>query len=71
MKTLNQAKGETADYEKIKANLLERDHIDSTRADSPLKLAADAVKIDNSNLSIKEQLAMVKALAKERIKKEC
>jgi len=62
-------KGEVTDFEAIKANLLERDYIDSNRADSPLKQAADAVVIDNTNLSIKEQLGMVKVLVKERIKR--
>lgn len=63
------AKGQDSSIEEIKANLLERDHIDSNRADSPLKQAEDAVVIDNSNLSIKEQLAMVRALVKQRIKR--
>lgn len=63
-----QAKNQVSTFEEIKANLLERDHIDSSRADSPLKQALDAVVIDNSNLSKKEQLAMVKVLVKERIK---
>jgi cytidylate kinase len=62
-----QQKGQEADFEKIKENLLERDHIDSNRADSPLKQAEDAVVIDNSNLSIVEQLKMVKVLVEERI----
>jgi len=62
------AKGQDAAFEEIKTNLLERDHIDSNRADSPLKQAEDAVVIDNSNLSKKEQLAMVRALVKQRIK---
>jgi len=61
-------KGQIADFDTIKNNLLERDHIDSNRADSPLKQAVDAVLIDNSNLSIKEQLGMVRVLVKERIK---
>lgn len=61
-------KGQPTNFEEIKANLLERDHIDSNRADSPLKQAVDAVVIDNTNLSIKEQLGMVKVLVKERIK---
>ncbi len=64
-----QTKHQISTFEEIKANLLERDHIDSSRADSPLKQATDAVVIDNSNLSKKEQLAMVKVLVKERIKR--
>ena len=60
-------KGMTSTKEEVAKNLQERDHIDSTRADSPLKQAEDAVLIDNSNLTREEQLAMVVALAKERI----
>ncbi|MEM8907009.1 MAG: (d)CMP kinase [Bacteroidota bacterium] len=60
------AKGEPVDFDQVKANLLKRDHIDSTRSDSPLRKAEDAIVIDNSNLSKKEQMAMVLALVKER-----
>lgn len=54
-------------YEEVKKNLLERDHIDSTRKDSPLIQADDAVLIDNTNLTIEEQLAMTHVLANLRI----
>ena len=37
-------------------NLEERDHIDSTRADSPLKQAGDAILLDTSNLDPSQQL---------------
>jgi cytidylate kinase len=36
------------------ANLAERDHLDSTRADSPLQEASDAVVIDTSDRTISE-----------------
>lgn len=62
-----QAKGQTVSPEEIAENLQHRDHIDSTRADSPLKQANDAVVIDNSNLSENEQLAMCLALTKVKI----
>ena len=52
----------------IKANLAKRDHIDSNRADSPLKQAKDAILIDNTNLNREEQLAMILALVEQRIK---
>jgi len=58
----------TTSKKEVAQNLQERDHIDSTRADSPLKQAVDAILIDNSNLSREEQLAMVVALARERIR---
>lgn len=60
------AKGQAADPEAIIANLQQRDHIDSTRADSPLRQAADAVLVDNTVLTPNEQLAMVVALARLR-----
>ena len=62
------AKGLAITREEIAKNLQERDHIDSTRADSPLKQAADAVLIDNSNLNREEQLAMVLALVEIRMR---
>ena len=64
-----QAKGQEVTMKDVKNNLLERDHIDSNRSDSPLRQAEDAVVIDNTNLSLDEQLAMALALAKVRIKK--
>ncbi len=43
--------------EEIRANVIERDRIDSTRAISPLRQAEDAIVLDNSNLTIPEQKA--------------
>ena len=42
--------------EEVKANLELRDYIDSHRDVSPLRKAADAVELDNTNLTIAEQL---------------
>lgn len=61
------ARGIEADWADIRANLNERDHIDSTREDSPLRQADDAVIIDNTLLSEEEQLHMALALANVRI----
>ncbi|MCB0530833.1 MAG: (d)CMP kinase [Lewinellaceae bacterium] len=52
------ARGIDADWDSIRKNLIERDKIDSTRADSPLRKADDAVIIDNTLLSEEEQLEM-------------
>lgn len=60
------AKGIDAEWEEIRQNLLERDRIDSTRSDSPLRQATDAVVIDNTLLSEAEQLAEAMRLAYER-----
>ncbi len=53
------AKGENLTKEEVRENLIKRDHIDSTRAHSPLKKAEDAWVIDNSFLSIEEQLKKI------------
>ena len=58
------SKGIDADWNEIRHNLLERDHIDSTRQDSPLRQAQDAIVIDNTLLSEQEQLELALSLAK-------
>ena len=63
------AKGWTVDYEEIKMNLLERDLIDSTREDSPLKKAADAIELDNSDLDEQTQLKEALELANSVLKR--
>ena len=52
-------KGYYVDYDDILKNVLQRDHLDSTREDSPLKKAEDAVEIDNSTLGREEQFELV------------
>jgi cytidylate kinase len=51
------AKGVVTTREEVAANLLQRDHIDSNRADSPLRQADDAIVLDNSGLSLEEFIA--------------
>lgn len=48
-------KGMEADYNEILENVKQRDYIDSHRDVSPLRKADDAIKLDNSNISIEEQ----------------
>jgi cytidylate kinase len=59
------AKGQEIDFEIVRKNLIERDLIDSNRADSPLRQAEDAVLIDNSYLTPAEQLQKALDLVKE------
>lgn len=61
------AKGQSVNFDEIKKNLIERDHIDSTRADSPLKKADDAVVIDNTHLNHEQQLEVALDLVRERV----
>jgi CMP/dCMP kinase len=61
------AKGQVVDFEAIKRNLVERDLIDSNRADSPLRQADDAILIDNSNLTPAEQMQKVLDLVHQKM----
>ncbi len=56
------AKGEKPDLEQVAANLQERDYIDSHRSTSPLKQAADAFVLDNSQMSMGEELAWLRGV---------
>lgn len=49
-----QDKGIASTREEVATNLASRDHIDSSREDSPLRQAEDAIVIDNSELSLQE-----------------
>ncbi|MCD7973917.1 MAG: (d)CMP kinase [Candidatus Azobacteroides sp.] len=51
------AKGEKVSFEEILENVKQRDHIDQTREESPLKQAKDAIVLDNSNMTKEEQNA--------------
>lgn len=51
------AKGENVSLEEIFDNLAHRDFLDTTRAESPLVRADDAIILDNTDLSEQEQLA--------------
>lgn len=47
--------GSQVSYEDVLANVVHRDHIDTTRAESPLRRADDAIALDNSDMTIDEQ----------------
>lgn len=55
-----------ADIEEVLKNLQERDYIDSHREVSPLTQAADAVVLDNSYMTMQDQLEWLKGLIAER-----
>ena len=55
--------------EEVRTNLEMRDYIDSHREISPLKKAKDAILLDNTNLTEKEQFDLAMGWVKEKIKK--
>ena len=60
------AKGQSPDFEDVLNNLRERDHIDSTRKTSPLRQAEDAFVLDNSAMTMDEEVAWVRGLIQGR-----
>ena len=61
------AKGTETTFEKVLAEVKQRDLQDSTRAIAPLKQAKDAVLVDTSDLDIDGVIAAIKAIATEKI----
>lgn len=61
------AKGVKASLAEVRENLIARDHEDSTRKTNPLRKAADAIVLDNSDLDKEEQLQFVLRLVEERV----
>ncbi len=64
-------KGEDVQIEEIKANLIHRDLLDTTRKFGPLKQADDAILLDNTNLTQEEQLTIALKLVENMSKKVC
>lgn len=58
-------RGKDVTKQEVEVNLMQRDLIDSTREDSPLTQATDARLLDNSELTLKEQLEVALKWAKE------
>ena len=52
-----QAKGDSVTFEEVYANVVSRDEADMTRAISPLRRAEDAILLDNTAMSVEEQMA--------------
>ncbi|MEX2349773.1 MAG: (d)CMP kinase [Flavobacteriaceae bacterium] len=60
-------RGEDISLESVFQNVVERDHIDTTREDSPLIKAKDAIEIDNTFTNEEDQFHIILQLAKDRI----
>ena len=62
-------KGEKVTYPEVLQNVQERDRIDSTRTESPLRKAKDAIEFDNSDMGLEEQFERVHNFAQRVIEK--
>jgi CMP/dCMP kinase len=65
----NQEKGIPSTIDAIAEDIRTRDHIDSTRKNSPLRKADDAILLDTSNLSIIEEMNKIISLFEEKVGK--
>lgn len=62
-----QDKDEAVTYEAVLTNVEERDRLDTTREDSPLIKAEDAIEIDNSYLTKEDQFKVLQELFEEAV----
>ncbi len=60
-------KGMETPYEKVLADIIERDRRDATRKTAPAVAAKDAVRLDNSGLAFEETLARAMAIVSEKL----
>jgi cytidylate kinase len=63
-------RGDAISYEEVLQNVKERDYLDTTRKDSPLLKAEDAIAIDNSEMTLENQFEKVLKLAQDRIEEK-
>lgn len=58
--------GMKANFEEILKNVQERDYLDSHRAMNPLRKAEDAIELDNSHMTVEQQIEWLDAILVER-----
>ena len=59
--------GVQIEYDTVLENVTSRDHLDTTRADSPLVKAEDAMEIDNSDMTVEETYALAMSYVKKKL----
>jgi cytidylate kinase len=62
-----QAKGQQTDYEKVLSDIRKRDAQDMHRKIAPLKLAADAVKVDTTGKTLEQSEKLVRGIIHEKL----
>ena len=63
-----QASGKAPDFEAVLKNLMVREYIDSHRETSPLRKADDAIVLDNSNMTMDDQMVWIRGLISDKFK---
>lgn len=60
------SKGEQIDFETVMNNIKERDYLDEHRENAPLKRAVDALLLDNSDMTVSQQMEWIDKIIRER-----
>jgi len=60
-------KGINVDFEEVRENIIARDITDENRDISPLRKADDAIVLDNSRMTVEEQMVWVRQMIEKRI----
>ncbi len=60
-------RGDDVNFDEVLKNVKDRDYMDSTRDDSPLVMAEDAIEFDNSEMGLDEQFNEILKIAKDKI----
>ena len=61
------AKGQTADYDTVLKEIVQRDYQDTHRPIAPLKMARDSVKVDTSDMNIEEVVQTIREIVGKKI----
>lgn len=61
-----QASGSDADFDTVLENLKTRDYIDSHRETSPLRQAEDAIVLDNTDMTLEDQMVWLRDIVRRR-----
>jgi len=60
-------RGDDINYDDVLQNVKDRDFMDSTREDSPLRMANDAIEFDNSSMDLEEQFEKIQKITRDKI----
>ena len=63
------AKGQKANYDKVLAEIKQRDYQDTHREIAPLKMARDSIKVDTSDMDIEQVVAMIRDIVAKKVSK--
>ena len=61
-------KGENVSLEQIERNIMERDLDDQNREVSPLRMAPDAIVLNNSNMTLEQQMEWIAPILEEKLR---